>query len=60
MRGGGGRAGGKAEENLILILSIHQGMQLSKSKWQDEFKGKAVNLPVNPNIISTNDTASYW
>lgn len=28
----GGRAGDKAEENLILILSIHQGIQLPKSK----------------------------
>lgn len=31
-RGDGGRPGDKAEEKLILILSIHQGMQLPKSK----------------------------
>lgn len=39
--------------------SIHQGMQLPKSKWQHEFKGEATNWPVNPSTISTNDTTFY-
>lgn len=43
-----------------ISFSLFLSTKLPKSKWQDEFKGKSANLPVNPSIISTNDTLSYW